>query len=142
MCSTPCASRAVFQARNLEPAKGMLVGVYSNLSDTALTTLPMERITKTNQRGEFTVRNMAPGTYRIFAINDVNRDYHWDRSEDVAFYDVTLTPTAEPATVTDTLVNHEGKRDSLVTRHHALSAGRCLADVVQRGLHPAVSQRL
>jgi len=109
-------SGRVFQARNLEPAKGMLVGVYSNLSDTALTTLPMERITKTNQRGEFTVRNMAPGTYRIFAINDVNRDYHWDRSEDVAFYDVTLTPTAEPATVTDTLVNHEGKRDSLVTR--------------------------
>ncbi|MDE5734037.1 MAG: Ig-like domain-containing protein [Duncaniella sp.] len=113
---TLCISGRVFQARNLEPAQGMLVGVYSNLSDTALTTLPMERITKTNQRGEFTVRNMAPGTYRIFAVNDVNRDYHWDRSEDVAFYDVTLTPSAEPATVTDTLLNHAGIRDSLVTR--------------------------
>ncbi|MDE6390234.1 MAG: Ig-like domain-containing protein, partial [Duncaniella sp.] len=39
---TLCISGRVFQARNLEPAQGMLVGVYSNLSDTALTTLPME----------------------------------------------------------------------------------------------------
>lgn len=109
-------SGRVFEARTLEPAQGMLVGVYSNLSDTAITTLPFERITKTNQRGEFTVRNMAPGTYRIFAVKDINRDYHWDRSEDIAFYDVTLTPSAEPTTVTDTLPNSLGIRDSLVTR--------------------------
>ena len=47
----------VLQAENLEPAQGMLVGVYSNLSDTALTTLPMERIARTNQYGQFTIRN-------------------------------------------------------------------------------------
>ncbi len=40
-------SGMVFDARTLEPAQGMLVGVYSNLSDTAITTLPFERITKT-----------------------------------------------------------------------------------------------
>ena len=106
----------VCEARTLEPAQGMLVGVYSNLSDTALTTLPFERITKTNQLGQFTLRNLKPGQYRIFAVNDINRDYHWDRSEDVAFYDVTISPTSEPTTVTDTLVSASGQRDSLVTR--------------------------
>ena len=95
----------------------MLVGVYSNLSDTAISTLPFERITKTNQLGEFTIRNLKAGTYRVYALNDVNRDYHWDRSEDVAFYDVTVSPTSEPATVTDTLTRENGVRDSLVTRN-------------------------
>lgn len=110
-------SGMVFEARTLEPAQGMLVGVYSNLSDTAISTLPFERITKTNQLGEFTIRNLKAGTYRVYALNDVNRDYHWDRSEDVAFYDVTVSPTSEPATVTDTLTRENGVRDSLVTRN-------------------------
>lgn len=109
-------SGMVFEARNLEPAQGMLVGVYSNLSDTAITTLPFERITKTNQLGQFTLRNLKEGTYRIFAVKDQNRDYHWDRSEDVAFYDVTISPTAVPTTVVDTLESASGLRDSLVTR--------------------------
>ena len=109
-------SGMVFEAQTLEPAQGMLVGVYSNLDDSAITTLPMERITKTNQLGQFTIRNLKEGTYRIFALNDVNRDYHWDRSEDVAFYDVTVSPSTTPVTITDTLVRENGMRDSLVTR--------------------------
>jgi len=109
-------SGMVFEARTLEPAQGMLVGVYSNLDDSAITTLPFERITKTNQLGQFTIRNLKEGTYRIFALNDVNRDYHWDRSEDVAFYDTTISPSTTPITITDTLTRENGERDSLVTR--------------------------
>ena len=107
-------SGMVFEAQTLEPAQGMLVGVYSNLEDSAIHTLPMDRITKTNQLGQFTIRNLKEGTYRIFALNDVNRDYHWDRSEDVAFFDVTISPETEAAQFTDTLVNMAGE-DSIVT---------------------------
>ncbi|WP_301392283.1 Ig-like domain-containing protein [uncultured Duncaniella sp.] len=110
-------SEMVFEARTLEPAQGMLVGVYSNTSDTAISTLPFERITKTNQLGQFTLRNLKAGSYRVYALNDINRDYHWDRSEDVAFYDVTISPTSEPTVVTDTLTRSTGERDSLVTRN-------------------------
>lgn len=110
-----CISGMVFEAATLEPAQGMLVGVHSNLSDTAITTLPFDRITKTNQLGQFTVRNLKEGTYRIFAINDVNRDNKWDRSEDVAFYDMTITPVASRVEVMDTLVAADGA-DSIVTR--------------------------
>ncbi|WP_289754141.1 Ig-like domain-containing protein [uncultured Duncaniella sp.] len=110
-------SGMVFEARTLEPAQGMLVGVYSNTSDTAISTLPFERITKTNQLGQFTLRNLKAGSYRVYALNDINRDYHWDRSEDVAFYDITISPTSEPTVVTDTLTRSTGERDSLVTRN-------------------------
>jgi len=112
---TLCISGMVLEARNLEPAQGMLVGVYSNLSDTALTTLQLERIAKTNQLGQFTVRNLKPGEYQIFALNDVNRDYRWDRSEDVAFYDTFISPLAEPMELTDTFAAADGS-DSLAVR--------------------------
>lgn len=108
-------SGMVLQAENLEPAQGMLVGVYSNLADSAITTLPFERIARTNQLGQFTIRNLPQGKYRIFAVNDLNRDYHWDRSEDIAFYDSVIEPYARPITVTDTLYAADGT-DSIVTR--------------------------
>ena len=108
-------SGMVLQAENLEPAQGMLVGVYSDFTDTTLTTLPLDRIARTNQLGQFTIRNLPEGTYRIFAINDINRDYHWDRSEDIAFYDDLIVPTVEPIEVTDTLYSSTGE-DSLVHR--------------------------
>lgn len=111
---TLAISGMVFDARTLEPAQGMMVGVYSNLSDTAITTLPFERITKTNQLGQFTLRNLKEGTYRIYAVEDMNRDYHWDKSENVAFYDVTITPTTEPYVRTDTVLT-KGGEDSLVS---------------------------
>ena len=108
-------SGMVLQAENLEPAQGMLVGVYSNLEDSAIRTLPFERIARTNQLGHFTIRNLKPGDYRIFAVNDLNRDYHWDRSEDVAFYDITVSPRAEHFELNDTLRASDGS-DSIVAR--------------------------
>ena len=108
-------SGMVFEARNLEPAQGMVVGVYSELTDTTLTHMPFERVAKTNQYGQFTIRNLKPGTYHIFAIDDKNRDWHWDRSENIAFSSFTITPTVEPMEVTDTLIAAAGT-DSIVTR--------------------------
>ncbi len=108
-------SGMVFESRNLEPAQGMVVGVYSNLSDTAVRTLPLERVAKTNQYGQFTIRNLKPGTYNLFAIDDRNRDWHWDRSENIAFSTVTITPSVESVTVADTLRSAAGE-DSIVTR--------------------------
>ena len=68
-----------------------------------------------NQYVQFTIRNLPPGEYRVFAINDVNRDYHWDRSEDVAFLPGTVSPSTEAIVVTDTLFAAD-RSDSLVMR--------------------------
>lgn len=109
-------SGIVVEGRTLEPAQGMIVGVYSTpVADTALTTLPMDRITKTNALGRFTIRNLKPGNYRVFAINDLNHDFHWDRSEDIAFLDRDISPSAMAIELTDTFTDAAGN-DSLVTR--------------------------
>lgn len=107
-------SGMVLEARNLEPAQGMLVGVHSDLSDSALWTRQFDRIAKTNSKGQFTVRNLKPGNYRVYAVKDINRDYKWDRSEDVAFYDVAVSPSSGIITVEDSIVNDNGN-DTVVT---------------------------
>lgn len=108
-------SGRVLAASNLEPAQGMLVAAYSNLDDTAVFTERPARIARTNQFGQFTIRNLAPGTYRVYAINDINRDWHWDRSEDVAFLDSLIVPSVSEITVTDTLFASD-RSDSLISR--------------------------
>lgn len=109
-------SGIVMAAQNLEPAQGVIVAAYSNLSDTAIRTESPARIARTNQYGQFTIRNLAPGTpYRLYAINDVNRDWHWDRSEDVAFLDSLITPVVREFTLTDTIYASDGS-DSLIQR--------------------------
>ncbi len=110
-----CISGMVLEAATLEPAQGMLVGVHSSVNDTTLTKKTFERLTKTNQLGHFTIRNLAEGTYYLFAINDKNRDNRWDRTEDIAFYGMPITPTATREIVTDTLIDVDGG-DSLVSR--------------------------
>ncbi|MDE6543241.1 MAG: Ig-like domain-containing protein, partial [Muribaculaceae bacterium] len=108
-------SGMVLEAATLEPAQGIIVGAYRNVADSAISTLRFERITKTNQSGQFTLRNLKHEPYRLFALNDLNRDFHWDRSEDVAFYNAPVTPWAETIEVTDTFVAADGT-DSIVTR--------------------------
>ncbi len=108
-------SGMVFEARTLEPAQGMVVGAYREPADSALTTLPLERVAKTNQSGQFTIRNLKPGRYRVYAIEDRNRDWHWDRSENIAFYPLEVSPTTETVEVNDTLRSSDGT-DSIVTR--------------------------
>lgn len=111
-------SGMVLGAENLEPQQGMLVGVYSNLSDTAFSTLPFERMAKTDDRGRFSILGLAPGEYRIFALNDLDNDYHRANPEEgMAFYDVLLSPSSERITVTDTLFNLKtGEVDSVLNR--------------------------
>ncbi len=93
----------ILDASNLEPVKGMQVGLYDDLSDTAFTTKPFLRISRTDSRGHFVIKGVAPGKYRIFGLKDSNQDYIFNqKSEMVAFFDSLIVPSSEPATRQDT----------------------------------------
>lgn len=111
-------SGMVLSADALEPQQGMLVGIHSNLSDTAFATLPLERIAKTDDRGRFSIKGVAPGTYRIFALADVDNDYKRANPEEaMAFYDFTVSPTAERVEATDTVFDlATGAVDTVISR--------------------------
>ena len=101
---TLAISGTVLKAENLEPAQGIYVGVHSNLNDTAFTNLPFERISRTDSRGKFTIKGIAEGEYKIYALNDLNRSYSYDNpQEEIAFLDSIFIPSSEPAVRNDTV---------------------------------------
>ena len=113
---TLAISGKVLAAENLEPVSGMYVGIHSNLSDTAFTTLPFLRISRTNDLGAFTIKGVAPGEYKIYALNDLNRDYKYDNpSEAIAFLETVIVPSSAPATRQDSVFNKLFNKDTLVT---------------------------
>ena len=97
-------SGLLLNAENLEPMPNIMVGIHSDLSDTAFTSTPFLRTSQTNQLGRFWIRNVAPGTYRVFALNDLNRDFKFDQpGEAIAFDETLIVPSFEPAVRTDTI---------------------------------------
>ena len=94
----------VLDASNLEPIKGIQVGLYDDLADSAFKTKPMLRVSRTDSRGHFVVKGIAPGTYRVYALQEVDADFRFtQRSEMIAFTHDTFEPSSKPDTRVDTV---------------------------------------
>lgn len=112
-------SGKVLSASDLEPVTGIYVGIHSNMDDTVFTRLPFERISRTDSRGQFTVRGMAPGQYKLFALQDLNRDYKYDNPQEaVAFLDSVIIPSSVPAVRQDTIFRDSLTIDTIKTVHY------------------------
>ena len=94
----------VLDASNLEPVKGISVGLYADLADSAFRTKPLLRISRTDGRGHFCIRGVAPGEYRVYALQDADGDYKFSqKSEMIAFSHQTYKPSSAPDTRQDTI---------------------------------------
>lgn len=93
----------VLQAENLEPVKGILVGLYANMADSAFQKLPMLRVSRTDSRGHFVVKGVKPGQYRIYALQDMDGNYTFNqKSEMIAFSHDMITPSVKEDVRQDT----------------------------------------
>lgn len=105
----------LLEASNLEPIKGMLVGLHSNLQDTAFTSIPFDRVARTDSRGRFTIKGIAPGSYRIYALDDTDQNFKFSqKSEKIAFYDSIIVPTLEERMHMDTIYHDSLVIDTIV----------------------------
>ena len=113
-------SGIVLRANDLEPMQHVIVGLHSNLDDTAFTNIPFERVSRTNDRGQFTLRNLKPGNYHVFALNDMDGDYRMARTEDIAFLDEVIVPSTSEYTSQDTVFTFDRRVDTVITATHTL----------------------
>ena len=73
-------------AKSMEKSNDFLVMLYrQNIDTLPMTTMP-DYVTKSAKDGSFTFQNIAPGSYKIFALKDINSNYLYDLpNESVAY---------------------------------------------------------
>ena len=97
-------SGIVIKAENLDPQEGVIVGIFSDLSDSACIKHVPLRIARTNAAGEFSIKNVAPGEYKIYALKEGIRNYRFDLGgEEFAFIDTVIAPWFDSIQVPDTV---------------------------------------
>lgn len=118
-------SGVLLNAQDLEPVTGAYVGIYKVYDDdrfvqgdslhgvdsiialypdSVFMHRPFERAGKTDAYGRFTISGIAPGRYKMYALNDGNTNYKYDlTTEDVAFLDSLIIPAMEPCKIYDTI---------------------------------------
>lgn len=105
----------VLDSRTLEPMQSVAVGLQSNLADSAFHKEKLQRVALTNDRGQFTIRNVSPGSYHIFALKDLDRDYKFGNpTEDIAFLDSIIVPSIGSREVADTVYNDLNEIDTIM----------------------------
>lgn len=105
----------VLDSRTLEPMQSVVVGLQSNLADSAFHKEKLQRVALTNDRGQFTIRNVSPGSYHIFALKDLDRDYKFGNpTEDIAFLDSIIVPSIGSREAADTVYNDLNEIDTIM----------------------------
>lgn len=112
----------VLDSHTLEPMKGVIVGLLdASAPDSAFYTTKLQRISRANDLGQFVIRNVKPGRYRIFALNDLDRDYKFaNPTEDIAFVDSVIVPSATTVDGVDTIYNASNKIDTIIPAKHTV----------------------
>ncbi len=108
----------LYEADTHTPVQGALVMAHANHADTAFTNMVPPRVAKTNEKGRFTIRNLAEGKYRVFALEDLNRNYRFDQpGERIAWHPDTVSPSFEYRESVDSLFTDSVTLDTvLITR--------------------------
>lgn len=107
----------VLDAQNLNPLSNMIVGIYDNLHDTAFVKTAPLRVARTDDTGWFSIKSVKAGSYHIFALNDLNRDFTYnDPNEQLAFQDALVIPSSKTIEVLDTTKIDTTKTDSVARK--------------------------
>jgi hypothetical protein len=106
-----------------EPEKNALVMLYKNDVDSLpLDTIP-DYFTRTDESGNYHIKNVADQRYKVFALVDENANYKFDvPTEKIGFLDTLITPFNIPtkatpdSTVSDSLVADTSSNNLLEIR--------------------------
>ncbi|MGB7062556.1 MAG: Ig-like domain-containing protein [Candidatus Zixiibacteriota bacterium] len=81
-------------------------------------------VTQTDDEARFALKNLSLGSYRLFAVQDVNRDLLWDWEKEaigVTTSDVELTEREISKTDVDFILDKKDKRPPSLLNCHSLS---------------------
>lgn len=104
----------VLNAEDLEPIKGILVGLHQAPDMSAFRTQPLLRVARTNGSGFFSIKGVAPGRYHVFALQDADGDFIFNqKSEQIAFDTTVIVPSCIQDVRNDTIWRDSTHIDSI-----------------------------
>lgn len=102
-----------------QPVKDVLVVLHENLSDTCLSTLRPDYLTRTDENGNFVLSNLRADTFNIYALEDQNVSFTYDQeSERIGFLDSTIFLTEVDSTAYTLLLFDEEDALRLIETTH------------------------
>lgn len=117
-------SGTLLNAEDLNPVESIIVGIHSDLNDTAFFTKPFDRIARSDNEGRFTVHNVKQNKFRVYALDDLNRDNIYQQGEAAAYTADVFETSSEPYLRQDTLWADSITIDTIMT----VNATRFLPD--------------
>jgi len=95
----------IINSFDLLEEENALIMLYNNYEDSIPYKEQPLYLAKTNANGNFVLNNIKTGTYKMFALKDMNNNYLFDQpNEQVAFLDSLITPKAELLLKIDTII--------------------------------------
>lgn len=76
-------------AENLKSEKGILVMLYTLDDDSLPYNNPPSYFTRTDESGNFSIKNIGQGPYKIFALKDADNNYKFNQSDEWIAFDKT-----------------------------------------------------
>ena len=115
----------VLNAEDLEPIKGILVGLYEVnddgiVPDSLFRSHHFDRVSRTNGSGRFVIKGVARDRrYQAFALKDVDGDFVFSQKSEILAFDTTrFVSTCGPDIRLDTIWRDTTHYDSIVPVHY------------------------
>lgn len=85
----------VLVAETGKPDSNIAVMLYSNLEDSVVSKEKPLYLSKTKGDGSYRFRNLKPGTYRLFALKEEDRDYQYTQPDELIAFSDSLVRLSE-----------------------------------------------
>lgn len=98
-------SGTVLAAEDLEPVKGILVGLYpADAPDSVFHSQPLTRVARTDGEGHFCIKGVKEGEYRVVCLEDKDQNFTFSmKSEMIGWARETVKPYCKEILTNDTL---------------------------------------
>lgn len=107
---------------NVSSSCGILL--HEILSDSAIVNERPTYFAKTDESGNFTLENLRGGKYRLFAIEDLDKNYKWTENEWMAYYPETIEIIPNDSILYTLTLFREKTKKQFVKRYESKNYGR------------------
>jgi uncharacterized protein (DUF2141 family) len=96
-----------------EAVENIKVVLYHADNDTGISSQKPMYFSRSNKNGEFSFKNIKHGRYQVFAIEDLNSNYYFDKGEKIGFIDEDIQMNKDSSGIVLSLFDSEEEEQGI-----------------------------